>query len=412
MKAEVIDNTTQHFLQVRYGIIGNSQVISEVIQKLLSVAPTDLSVLITGETGTGKEVFAQAIHGLSNRKKYPFVSVNCGAIPETLLESELFGHEKGAFTGAVEQRKGFFEVANHGSIFLDEIGEMPISTQVKLLRVLESGEFSRLGSSDIHKVDVRIITATNRDLEYEVRKQQFRHDLFFRLNSVHLRLPALRKHPEDIPLLIEFFSDKVARKLGIECKGVSFEAELLLKSYPWQGNIRELRNFIETVVTLERGALITPDLIKRHLRIQVDDFSSSILKEESIIILPKPNDQHSQSTSQDESLLLRTLLELHTDVADIKRALAAIFDKITHIEVNQLQTNEMHNQSTQQVEHSTISDNMTQELDFRLEEMERKLIIAALKRFDGNRRLAAKVLGISERTLYRKIVDYHLMELF
>ena len=412
MKAEVIDNTTQHFLQVRYGIIGNSQLITEVIQKLLSVAPTDLSVLITGETGTGKEVFAQAIHGLSNRKKYPFVSVNCGAIPETLLESELFGHEKGAFTGAVEQRKGFFEVANHGSIFLDEIGEMPISTQVKLLRVLESGQFSRLGSSDIHKVDVRIITATNRDLEYEVRKQQFRHDLFFRLNSVHLRLPALRKHPEDIPLLIEFFSDKVARKLGIEFKGVSFEAELLLKSFPWQGNIRELRNFIETVVTLERGALITPDLIKRHLRIQVDDFSSSILKEESIIILPKPNDQHSQSTSQDESLLLRTLLELHTDVADIKRALAAIFDKITHIEANQLQTNEMHNQSTQQAEHSTISDNMTQELDFRLEEMERKLIIAALKRFDGNRRLAAKVLGISERTLYRKIVDYHLMELF
>ena len=412
MKAEVIDNTTQHFLQVRYGIIGNSQLITEVIQKLLSVAPTDLSVLITGETGTGKEVFAQAIHGLSNRKKHPFVSVNCGAIPETLLESELFGHEKGAFTGAVEQRKGFFEVANHGSIFLDEIGEMPISTQVKLLRVLESGQFSRLGSSDIHKVDVRIITATNRDLEYEVRKQQFRHDLFFRLNSVHLRLPALRKHPEDIPLLIEFFSDKVARKLGIEFKGVSFEAELLLKSFPWQGNIRELRNFIETVVTLERGALITPDLIKRHLRIQVDDFSSSILKEESIIILPKPNDQHSQSTSQDESLLLRTLLELHTDVADIKRALAAIFDKITHIEANQLQTNEMHNQSTQQAEHSTISDNMTQELDFRLEEMERKLIIAALKRFDGNRRLAAKVLGISERTLYRKIVDYQLIELF
>lgn len=412
MKAEVIDNTTQHFLQVRYGIIGNSQLITEVIQKLLSVAPTDLSVLITGETGTGKEVFAQAIHGLSNRKKYPFVSVNCGAIPETLLESELFGHEKGAFTGAVEQRKGFFEVANHGSIFLDEIGEMPISTQVKLLRVLESGQFSRLGSSDIHKVDVRIITATNRDLEYEVRKQQFRHDLFFRLNSVHLRLPALRKHPEDIPLLIEFFSDKVARKLGIEFKGVSFEAELLLKSFPWQGNIRELRNFIETVVTLERGALITPDLIKRHLRIQVDDFSSSIRQEESIIILPKPNDQHGQATTQDESLLLRTLLELHTDVTDIKRALAAIFDKITHIEVNQLQTNQMHNQSTQQVEHSTISDNMSQEQDFRLEEMERKLIIAALKRFDGNRRLAAKVLGISERTLYRKIVDYQLIELF
>lgn len=412
MKAEVIDNTTQHFLQVRYGIIGNSQLITEVIQKLLSVAPTDLSVLITGETGTGKEVFAQAIHGLSNRKKYPFVSVNCGAIPETLLESELFGHEKGAFTGAVEQRKGFFEVANHGSIFLDEIGEMPISTQVKLLRVLESGEFSRLGSSDVHKVDVRIITATNRDLEYEVRKQQFRHDLFFRLNSVHLRLPALRKHPEDIPLLIEYFADKVAQKLGIEFKGVSFEAELLLKSFAWQGNIRELRNFIETVVTLERGALITPDLIKRHLRIQVDDSSSSIRQEESIMILPKQHEQQHQSTPQDEPLLLRTLLELHTDVTDIKRALAAIFDKITQIESNQLYSSEIVNQTAHQVENSSIPDNMSQEEDFRLEEMERKLIISALKRFDGNRRLAAKVLGISERTLYRKIVDYQLMELF
>jgi len=235
---------------------------------------------------------------------------------------------------------------------------------------------------------------------------------FFRLNSVHLRLPALRKHPEDIPLLIEYFADKVAQKLGIEFKGVSFEAELLLKSFPWQGNIRELRNFIETVVTLERGALITPDLIKRHLRIQVDDSSSSIRQEESIIVLPKQNEQQNQSSTQDESLLLRTLLELHTDVTDIKRALAAIFDKITHIEVNQLHSSQMHSQSTHQVEHSSISENMTQEGDFRLEEMERKLIIAALKRFDGNRRLAAKVLGISERTLYRKIVDYQLMELF
>ncbi|HOQ49187.1 MAG TPA: sigma-54 factor interaction domain-containing protein, partial [Candidatus Kapabacteria bacterium] len=208
MQDSDIKRDFRYLLQLRYGIIGDSPEIQKAIETLEMVAPTDLTVLITGETGTGKEVFANAIHSLSNRRKFPFISVNCGAIPETLLESELFGSEKGAYSGAVETRKGFFETADKGTIFLDEIGEMPIGTQVKLLRVLETGQFSRLGSPEIRKVDVRVIAATNRNLEDEVAKGNFRQDLFFRLNAVQIELPPLREHVQDIPLLVEYFAER------------------------------------------------------------------------------------------------------------------------------------------------------------------------------------------------------------
>jgi len=219
-------------IQQRYGIIGSSKEIQEALHTLIQVAPTDLSVLISGETGTGKEVFAQALHGLSKRRKNPFISVNCGAIPETLLESELFGHEKGAFTGAIEQRIGFFEAANHGTIFLDEIGDMPYPLQVKLLRVLESGEFSRVGSSTVQKVDVRIVAATNRILTDDVVQGKFREDLMFRLNSVNIQLPPLRLHPEDIPDLVEHFAERTAEKIGVDFKGISNDALSMLQHLP------------------------------------------------------------------------------------------------------------------------------------------------------------------------------------
>ena len=227
--------------------------------RLLQVAPTDLTVLVTGETGTGKEVFAHAVHELSTRKKAPFVSVNCGAIPETLLESELFGAEKGAFTGSVEQRKGFFETANRGTIFLDEIGEMPIATQVKLLRILESGEYSRLGSSDMLKVDVRVVAATNRDLAYEVRQGRFRQDLYFRLNSVNIHLPPLRQHPEDIELLAEHFALRAAEKNDLVYGGVDPLALNLLNQRPWPGNVRELKAFVERAVLISDHDIIEDD---------------------------------------------------------------------------------------------------------------------------------------------------------
>ena len=247
------------------GVIGSSRLMLEVIERVRQVAPTDLCVLITGESGTGKEVFARAIHSLSKRRKERLVSLNCGAIPETLLESELFGSEKGAYTGATEQRKGFFEAADKGTIFLDELGEMPLGTQVKLLRVLESGEFSRLGSPDTLRTDVRVIAATNRRLEEEVAAGTFRTDLFYRLNTVRLEIPPLREHPEDIPELIEYFGTRTARKNGAIYEGINAEALDLLVHLPWAGNIRELRNLIETVVTLEKGRHITIESLRPYL---------------------------------------------------------------------------------------------------------------------------------------------------
>ena len=381
----------------------------QAMSRLLQVAPTDLSVLVTGETGTGKEVFAHAVHELSQRKKAPFVSVNCGAIPETLLESELFGAEKGAFTGSVEQRKGFFETAHRGTIFLDEIGEMPIATQVKLLRILESGEYSRLGSSDVLKVDVRVVAATNRDLAYEVRQGRFRQDLYFRLNSVNIHLPPLRQHPEDIEHLIEFFAQRAADKNIVTYNGIDALALQLLQQQPWPGNVRELRNIIETMVTLEQGARITEEMVLRYLPQEPQDQSPTPM---ALMSLPTPNQRVQEF---DVQMLYRTLLQLSTDVAEVKTILRHL-----------LTMSVPHEPQLPPVRSSTPSASMPapdpleirpqgapvatnapiEQLD--LATLERQAIETALRRTQGNRRDAAKMLGISERTLYRKIEEYGL----
>lgn len=390
-----------HLLQLRYGIIGASPLILESIQRLAQVAPTDLSVLITGETGTGKEVFANAIHGLSNRRKAPFVGVNCAAIPETLLESELFGHEKGAFTGATEQRKGFFEVANNGTIFLDEIGEMPVGTQVKLLRVLESGEFNRLGSTQVIKVDVRVVAATNRDLEYEVRRGNFRQDLFFRLNAVQIHLPPLRRHPEDISLLVEFFANRICERNGFEYEGINDDALDLLELHAWRGNIRELRNLVETLVTIGQGGTITAEQVRRYLtpdRYEDD----SIPPTAAIVHVPQPTQFNLPPQDANLGLVYQTLLQLQQDTGAIKQAFAALVERLATMQFNAQPVVQDENEEDQIVWDKN---------DFRLDEMERKLIVSALKRFEGNRRSAAKALGISERTLYRKLIEYKLTEM-
>jgi len=393
------EKNINRLLQMKYGIIGESRLMQEAMQRVIQSAPTDLTVLITGETGTGKEVFANAIHGLSERKKFPFVSVNCGAIPETLLESELFGHEKGAFTGAVEQRKGFFEVAHRGTIFLDEIGEMPVATQVKLLRVLESGEFSRLGSSTIHKVDVRVLAATNRDLELEVRDGKFRQDLFFRLNSVHILLPALRRHPEDIHLFIDFFGSRVCQKLGLTYSGISNDALEILKGLPWPGNVRELKNMIETMITLEKIGYISPEILTKYIPAALPPHDDSPLPfEQSLVRIP-----HKDYSEQFElGLIFRTLLELKTDITDIKSYLYRMNEKLESI---------LANQALQDPIRPTIIEDTTEQLSFTnlsIEEIEKQLITKALEKHGGKRRSAAEELGISERTLYRKISDYGL----
>ncbi|MES2766142.1 MAG: sigma-54 dependent transcriptional regulator [Bacteroidota bacterium] len=405
MKSAPIEQNTLHLLQLRYGIIGTSVPMRRAIERLVQVAPTDLTALITGETGTGKEIFANAIHGLSKRKKYPFVSVNCGAIPETLLESELFGHEKGAFTGAVEQRKGFFETAHLGTIFLDEIGEMPIATQVKLLRVLESGEFSRVGSSTVLKVDVRLVAATNRDLEYEVRRGNFRQDLFFRLNSVHIILPPLRQHTDDIPILVESFAQRCCEKNNVHFEGISEDALEVLQKLPWHGNVRELRNTIETIVTLEQGEFITPEMLRRYITPTLPPPTEG--RETAIVHVP-----NAERNEPDLNVIYRSLLEMRHDITDVKNVLKAMIEGLPNMQF----TNFVQEEKTEEPQPETKVEETTHRIiledDFRLEEAERKLIIASLKRFDGNRRMASSALGISERTLYRKLGEYNLTELF
>jgi DNA-binding NtrC family response regulator len=392
------EKTILTLFQEKFGLIGRADVMKDTIMRLYQAAPTDLAVLITGATGTGKEVFANAIHKLSLRNKFPFVSVNCGAIPETLLESELFGHEKGAFTGATDQRKGFFESANRGTIFLDEIGEMPVGTQVKLLRVLESGEYSRLGSSAVHKVDVRVLAATNRELEQEVANGNFRQDLYFRLKNVHIYLPMLREHAEDVPLLVEYYAKKVALKLGIPYEGASMDAIQILKSLPWPGNIRELKNMIETMITLEKVSYITPEVLRKYIPAALPAANLEPVGRESSLVRVSGI---SDGSSKELELIFRTLLELKTELNDVKRYIHSLSMHIQDLR-NELEDNM---QTSHKIEDES-TENISQNLN--LANLEKQAIVLSLKQNDGNRRQAAIDLGISERTLYRKITEYDL----
>ncbi len=381
-------------LEKRFGIVGDSLPMVQAMSRLVQVAPTDLTVLITGETGTGKEVFAQALHALSSRKRYPFVGVNCGAIPETLLESELFGAEKGAYTGADEKRKGFFEAADKGTIFLDEIGEMPIGTQVKLLRILENGEFSRLGSSSVQRVDVRVIAATNRDLLYEVKQGRFRQDLYFRLNSVHIVLPPLRQHPTDIPLLVDYFANKVAAKNQFEYHGIDENALALLEAQPWHGNIRELRNVIETVVTLERGARITTAMLSPF-------FSHEPVTEPNPHALIRLSDAYPPFDPTENNMLYRSVIQLAAEVNEMKSVLRNLLSM-------KAENTQSSNGSTSQNSDADSTISVIDNAELNLEKIERTAIAMALRKTHGRRKEAAQLLGISERTLYRKIDEYEL----
>jgi DNA-binding NtrC family response regulator len=396
----VLDKSTLEILKNQYGLVGASQKMLSIFKTILKVAPTDLNVLITGETGTGKEVVANAIHKLSKRKKYPFISVNCGAIPETLLESELFGHEKGAFTGAYEQRKGYFEVANRGTIFLDEIGEMPIGTQVKLLRVLETGEFNRLGSTDVKKVDVRVIAATNKNLEEEIYKGTFRQDLFYRLKNLHIVLPPLRERPEDIPLLLDYFAEKTCNQLGIKYAGISLEALNILRGLPWQGNVRELKNLVETIIQLEKTGYISLDLLKKYLPPALPPYIVHEQPKETSLLYVR-TDKESQIGIE---IIFRTLLELKKDIETLKDAINELNSKVDIMKttISDIKPDTYQYQIIDNDFPNISSDTLN------LENIEKEIISYTLKKFNGNRRLSAKALGISERTLYRKINQYNL----
>ena len=385
-------------LQKTSGIIGNTEAIQEVLEMIIQVGPVDITVLITGESGTGKEKVAKSIHKSSKRTHEPLIIVNCGAIPEGIIESELFGHKKGAFTGAGDDRKGYFETANKGTIFLDEIGETPLETQVKLLRVLENGEFIRVGDSKTLYTDVRIIAATNKNLEYLVKKGDFRQDLYYRLKTVSIHVPALRQRIEDLSLFVERFALEFTRTNDIVYRGFMPEAIRLMKQYNWPGNVRELKNFVESILVLEKGERVTSEMVERKLRPSLD----TALQNPHLPVLVDQSPERVEN-----ELILRQLFLLRQDVELIR--------KIMNEQARGNDTLHYINESVQDVPVTMEIDSQADTLirpdaigDMTLEDLEKEAIKRTLKFFNKNRRAAARSLGMSERTLYRKINDYGL----
>jgi DNA-binding NtrC family response regulator len=391
-KAETIANNQSPILDDELDFVSGSEAMQRVMRSVEQVAPTDISVLITGDSGTGKELIAKSIHAGSLRKDKPLVIVNCGAIPEGILESELFGHEKGSFTGAIDARKGYFELANSGTIFLDEIGEMPLATQVKILRVLENREFMRVGSATATKADVRVIAATNKNLEVEVRKGTFRQDLFFRLNAINIRIPPLRERRQDIRPLVDLFIGRFCRENHVEFEGFTESAYRVLEDYSWPGNVRELKNLVESVIVLERGRRIDHQTLLGHLR-PVGDLDRS---------LPVPVGRSVEEVERE--FIYRALIDLKDEVARLRQL---IFERL--VSPKALLPLEFLKRNTEAAVEVAAEDELAETVQEQsVAEMEKQLIARTLKSTAGNRRKAARKLGISERTLYRKIKQYGL----
>jgi len=360
----------------KHGIIGHSSEINDLVDVVMQVSTSDITILVYGESGVGKEVFARAIHNSSKRTGKELISVNCGAIPEGILDSELFGHKKGAFTGAFEGRKGYFEIADGGTLFLDEIAEMPLTTQVKVLRAIEFKEFMRIGAETVTKVDVRIIAATNKDLQEEVNSRRFREDLFFRLKAVSLSIPPLRKRKEDIELLANHFLEGYASANKISSPKITQDAMTILMEYNWPGNVRELKNAIETAVALNRNGVLDIDSFADLIVHREENYSSRNLP---VFLRKTPEDA-------DREILYRALFEIKKDLIELKD-IVLLTGRETVVKGEEPKKNL-----------------------FALDVIERDTIKAALDKTRGNKRKASKLLNISERTLYRKIKQYDLIE--
>ena len=403
----------RHSLQRITGLFGESEAIREVLVKIEQMAPVSSTVLIEGESGTGKELVAHGLHVLSPRKARPFIPVNVGALPETLLESELFGHEKGAFTGAAERRLGRFELADTGTLFLDEIGEVPLGTQVKLLRVLESREFLRLGGTAPIRVDVRVVAATNRPLRQHVEEGTFRTDLYYRLNVLSIYLAPLRERREDIPLLVRRFVREFSREHDRPFHGISSEAMALLVSYPWPGNVRELRNLIESMVVLSPGREVGPDDLPRHIR---DGGAARLLP---VHMGPVARGER-EAEGRELEFILRSILELRLQVEELRRRLDDDHrlrpqDWIGEVPApsGSIAAASAPAAVAAAVDPRTVApppNVVTIQPGTSMADVERQVIEAALRETRGNRRRAAEMLGIGERTLYRKIKEYRLPE--
>ena len=406
-------------IKQRFGIIGNDSQLNFALEKAIRVAPTEISVLVTGESGVGKEVFPRIIHQLSKRKHGKYIAVNCGAIPEGTIDSELFGHEKGAFTGATQNRSGYFEEANGGTIFLDEVGELPAATQVRLLRVLENGEFLRVGSSKIQKTDVRVVAATNIVMSDAIHKNKFREDLYYRLSTVEINLPPLRKRLDDIHLLFRKFAADFAQKYRMPTVRLDSEAQKLLINQKWSGNVRQLRNIAEQLSVLETERSITPDILNQYL-------PSSKIHLPAII----QNKVDENDFSSEREILYKVLFDMRSDLNDLKKLTQEIMNEselnITKNEHSSLIKKiygdndevdfnfDTNNKNKNVISEKIIKDKfeyaeeVREEETLSIQDKELELIIKALERNNRKRKAAASELGISERTLYRKIKQYNI----
>ncbi len=410
----------------RFGIIGNSPALNYALQVAGQVAGTDLTVLINGESGVGKEVFSQIIHSMSARKHNPFIAVNCGAIPEGTIDSELFGHEKGSFTGAVDARKGYFETVNGGTIFLDEIGELPLGTQARLLRVLETGEYIRVGSSKVQKTDVRVIAATNKDLLQLVQSGRFREDLYYRLSTVPIRVPSLHDRPEDIHLLFRKFAADFATKYKTASVQLDEDAKNLLINYPWPGNVRELKNIAEQISVLSQDKQISSKQLSKFLQ----PYSSNRMP-----VLAHTNGTVNGDFSNEREILYKLFFDMKKDVTELKKMFLEILQNPNMVAQSQVFINELKElkghdvsqpmamapmtignlQPTVQsnprvIMNNDIQEHVEVEESLNIIDKEKELIIKALKKHKGKRKDAALDLGISERTLYRKLKEYNIEE--
>lgn len=401
----------------RFGIIGNAPLLNRALEVAIQVAPTDISVLVTGESGTGKEIIPQVIHQLSSRKHGEYIAVNCGAIPEGTIDSELFGHEKGAFTGASGSRKGYFEVADGGTIFLDEVAELPMQTQVRLLRVLETGEFLRVGSSKVHKTNVRVVAATNENMQRAIANGKFREDLFYRLSTVPIHLPPLRQREEDIHLIFRKFANDFGDKYRMPGIKLKDDAVRLLETYSWPGNVRQLKNIVEQISVIETEREIDATTLSNYLPAQRSQSPAVISETEENI--------------SERELMYKFLFDMKKDLTDLKKLVVEMIAGGGKVDLDQDQINVVNrfysdlsssagstrvlppaNTDNSTFVHKEPEDHYEEheevEESLSLEDREKELIIKALEKHNGKRKYAAAELGISERTLYRKIKEYNL----
>ena len=400
-------------IKLRFGIIGNAQGLNRAIDIAMQVAPTDLSVLITGESGVGKENFPQIIHQFSRRKHGHYIAVNCGAIPEGTIDSELFGHEKGSFTGAIGDRNGYFAEANGGTIFLDEVGELPLSTQARLLRVLESGEYIKVGSSKVQKTDVRIVAATNVNLAEAIASGRFREDLFYRLNTVPIKIPPLRERGEDISLLFRKFASDFAEKYRMPSVQLTEDAKAMLMAYPWPGNVRQLKNITEQISIIETHREINSHILQNYLPAQQMDTRLPML-------FGSKGNGGGKTFESEREILYQVLFDMRRDITELKKLVNTLMAErggepnynLVHPAVTSPTINiSPFTHAAPTITHADDDIQDTEEYveeTLSLDEVEKEMIRKALERHHGRRKNAAKDLKISERTLYRKIKEYGL----